>query len=504
MKTLSLIILLISAFGIRWLRWLGLAQQKEYRLDRLKLFFQSPEGRTELKRLLPKRSDFTRTGLKRPKWTHRVILIAGLSLGLIVSFYLILSPILVLNWFAPDSFQSLLLKVIGWLVIIYLSLPIFILLAILPTSLVNWLATQSYLRQAKKIFDIHQPLVIGITGSFGKTSTKKLLTHLLGVSTQVYATPDSYNAKLSVARSICKDYRGQKIAIIEYGAYAKNEISELASWIKPDQAIITGIAPQHLGLFGSLENLIKAKAELVKALPDDGLVFYNSDQPEVKELVDSGLANRSLKQVAFSKKGSDLVKISSAGITEQGLLECLVDGEIIKTKLVGEHYLLGLVGAVTVALEHGIRPEKAWLRVMSFQPDSHFIQIKFLTDGNLLIDDGGTSNPAGFKSAIQLAEGMPALKKILLTPGIIDLGHQTSQIHSQLAEQAKTVFDQVMYLDTTGLAEFKTQFQQKLISQPQQIIKQLGELEAGTIILIEGRIPAWLRPKIDKLTRYLA
>jgi len=504
MKTLSLIILLLGSFGVRWLRWLGLAQQKEYRLDRLKVFFQSSEGQTELKRLLPHRSDFSRTGLKRPKWTPRVILIAILSLVLVFLVYKILSPILILNWFAPESFQAVLLKMVGWLVGIYLTLPLFVMLAILPTSIVNWLASEYYLRKAKQIFDVYQPTVIGLTGSFGKTSTKQLLAHLLGGVSQVYATPDSYNAKLSVARSICTDYRGQKIALIEYGAYASREIAQLAHWIKPQQAIITGIAPQHLGLFGSVDNLIKAKAELVAALPDNGVVFFNEGQPEVERLVQLGMANRSLKQIPFSPKGSSLVEISSAGITEQGLLECLVDGEIIKTKLVGEHYLLGLVAAVTVALEHKIKPGLVWLRVMNFQPGSHFIGIKLLTDGNVIVDDGGTSNPAGFASAIQLLERLSAQKKILITPGIIDLGQQTSQIHDQLAKQAKTVFDQVLYLDVPGQAEFQAEFGQKLITRHQQIIEQLDQLETGTILLIEGRIPAWLRPKIDKLTRHLA
>jgi len=243
---------------------------------------------------------------------------------------------------------------------------------------------------------------------------------------------------------------------------------------------------------------------LVTALPDDGTVYFNSSQPEVKQLVELGVGERKIKQMPFTGRGSELVKMTSAGVTDQGFLECLVGDEIIRTKLVGEHYLLALVGAVTVALDHKHAPDKVWQRVSTFQPGSNFVQIKHMTDGNLMIDDGGTSNPAGFESAVMLADRMPARQKILVTPGIIDLGKESRSVHKQLAIQAKTVFNQVYYLDTPGKDEFMSQLGHNLVSNKQEIKKKLLQLEAGTLVLIEGRVPSWLLPTVNKLTRQIA
>lgn len=185
-------------FVVRWFRWLAIVQQKEYRFDRLRAFLRSDEGKYELKRVLPKLSDFSRTGLKRPKPTARVLLVALLSgLTLLSQFSLSISSSI-----TPGEVMPSLLVWGTGIVVAYLILPITVIADSIPTMLLSALATWNTLRRAKQKIESGQPKIIGVGGSYGKTSTKHLLHHFLKQKLTVFVTPKSFNNKLSVAQSI--------------------------------------------------------------------------------------------------------------------------------------------------------------------------------------------------------------------------------------------------------------------------------------------------------------
>ena len=148
-----------------------------------------------------------------------------------------------------------------------------------------------YLRQAERALDKISPKIIGITGSYGKTTTKSFLRDIMSVRYQTYATPKSYNTlmgiSLAINRDLVDDYRTEYF-ISEMGAYVEGEIARICQLTPPDIAIVTEIGPQHLERFGSLENIKRAKYELVSHLPADGVAAFNWDNPYIREMVAEG------------------------------------------------------------------------------------------------------------------------------------------------------------------------------------------------------------------------
>lgn len=498
MKTSLLFLVFITSFFIRALRWLGVMQQKEYRFDRVFLFLRSKEGLKELVRLLPKKTDFSKVGLKRPKVTHRSLL---LSLIFIVFSFVYFKVALAwgfefLNRWYPYPLWYKFLVLLVLMVVYLFTIPVFAMLSAIPTVVLAYIQTYKRLFQAKNVLTAHKPKIIGITGSYGKTSTKVLLAHVLQKKYSVFMTPKSYNTKYSVANSVVHGYNGEEIAIIEYAAYKKGEIKELAKWIRPELAIITGLAMQHVGLFGSLREIISAKSELVASLPQGSSVVCNVYDEDTKQIFDAGSDKNKAKLIAVGPEYSD-VKFESVRINQDGKLQLEWDGTTIKTQLIGTQYreLVHLV--IVTALKLNVLKQDIISSLESFTPDEKFVYIFSLPNGARVVDDGDTSNPKGFSAMIKLAKVLKATKKVLVTPGIVDLGNDSKEIHLQLAQKSKKVFDQVVYVGDAGREEFKTVFAGELLHSSEQLRELISTLDGDDLVVIEGRMPAWAKEHLQ-------
>lgn len=452
-------------------------QQKEYRLDRLQLFLASPEGRLELKHIFPKAKEFSRTGLKRPKLTPRLLVSAGITTLLIASLLLI-GLNLQLSW----------LMLLFWLLLIYLFIPFWAALGVMPTVVMAWYKVRRQLVKANRLFKKHKPMVIGIGGSYGKTSTKFLLKELLSQKYAVFSTPKSFNNAYSVAASVVQNYKGEELVIIEYGAYTVGEIAHLAKWLEPQLAIITGFTEQHLGLFGSLENSILAESELVEALPDDSIVFYNGADTGAEHIASIGAQGGQLKLRSYGL-GKELTQPSSDA---HGRLTVNYQGKSVATKLVGDHYLENLEGAIAAAKHLGVKDEDIVKAMESFEPSESFVRSYPHASGAWILDDGGTSNPEGFRAMEETAAGFKETQKILLFPGIVDLGDKSAEIHADLARLAKRHFSKVVYLGEDGREEFVRVLGRKIITDQDKALKLLKSLKKDSLLVIEGRMPSWV------------
>ena len=472
-----LLFVLAPMILIRWSRWLATLQQKEYRWDRLWLFLMSREGRQDLIRVLPNRRNFSRAGLKRPAVTRRIVFVGFIGFVILIAGFVV-------------PFSSSAPKLLASLVVFHLILPIIVSVSILPSQIVSEIITLAVLMKARKMIKKHSPTVVGITGSYGKTSTKLIISHVLRTKLKVFTTPKSYNKRYSVAKSIVGNYRGQQVIVLEYGAYRKGEIRALAKFIKPSSAVITGLTPQHMGIFGSLENIIAAKSELIKALADKSRVFYNGDDPGTKEICEVGGVEN---PIAYSGKDST-IKISNVGLNNEGQLKFKWEGRLVQTRLVGTHY----IGAVRAALvigqnEFGFTNEEIIDALESFDPGDNFILTRRLTNGAFVIDDGKTANPAGFKAALEilkfLKEKRGAKKALLVFGGIVDLGGESAKIHSDLSAAAHAVADEVAYVGSEGQDEFLETFHEDLFFGHSAVEKKLKDLSGDTIVLVEGFVP---------------
>ncbi len=488
---LYLLLLVVSApfFFIRGLRWLAIVQQKEYRIDRLLSFLNSAEGKADFFRVVPQTSEFTRTGLKRPVTTLRVVVVAGIF-G--VLFLLLVGYLLLTNFSVPLFTLSI--------IALYVVLPLLIILSCVPSSVVSHIITVWTLMQARRKITAHQPKIIGVGGSYGKTSTKHLLHHVLSQKFSVFVTPKSHNTKYSVAKSIVRSFTQQDIALLEYGAYTRGEIAYLTKWFHPDIVIETGFTLQHLGLFGSKENSILAEAELVAALLEKGKAFCNGADEGAIHICEVGRQKNHAEVVMYGGPFSR-VQVSDAQVNDVGQLQFRWNKQKIHTQLVGIHYLVNVQGVIAVAQELGMSDEEIVTGLESFVPSASFVRSFETSTKAIIIDDGGTSNPRGFEAAINLAEAIKKKKKILFTSGIVDLGKESDDVHRHLAKKADVVFSTVVYLGTDGKEVFEKVCGEKVVSGAAAAFPLLDDADEDTLLLIEGRMPKSLQNKVDGLKR---
>ena len=472
-----LLFLIFAPFIItRWLCWLSIVQQKEYRWDRLLVFSKSESGRIEIPKLffLPR----TKSELKRPKLTSRSIVIIGLSSLLTVGLLWMGFSLPTIIWFV-------------WLTGVLLLVPLLVLTAMLPTQLGFELISRLEQRRAQHKFNQIQPTIIGVTGSYGKTTTKLLIAQVLSKHQPVFATQRSFNTRYSLPRDINRRYQGEKIAILEYAAYRPGEIKYLAELFPPSIAVITGLTDQHLALFGSRQQIVKAKAELAAALTGEKLTLINGADPGTKQIARAGGAERI---ESYSGPNSKL-EIFNADLSSAGRLQFNWQDNRIETQLIGLHYLPAVRAAIHLGLHFGLSEKQIMEALEDYQPETGMIQIKTTRQGAVVIDDGGSTNPRGFAAGLELLSDLKSSerKALLMTAGIVDLGEKSNQIHRRLAVKAKPIVDQVFYCGLAGRGQFQQVFEQNLISSRKQIKANIDQLDKSDILLLEGRIPQNIR-----------
>lgn len=485
MKTLSLLALLSILFVVRALRWLAIFQQKEYRLDRMMAFLGVPEGKSEVWRFYQPKSQWHPKLWKRPRITPRILVVALLSLliGLLPLFLVV---------FLQVSLAAKILFSILVLVAEFIFLPLIIAISVavsaIPARIKVWLE----LKKAASLINKTKPLIIGIGGSYGKTSTKYLLRALLGNKYSVFMTPKSYNTAFSIARSINEGYKQQSVVLLEYGAYKQGEIRYLTKWFKPNHAVITGFTEQHLHLFGSVEASFKAESELAAAINNEGKIWYNADDPRVKNILDQASSSRG-QLINYSKNDFDQITIDNFGF-----MSFKIKNMLVSTNLVGDHYATNLSGAIKVAGFLGVSDSDIKFLIEKFAPDERFMR-SYQGNNCWILDDAGTSNPVGFSSAIKLAERMNFKNKYLLTGGIVDLGSESERIHKQLARESQKIFDKVFFVTDVGREEFLSVFGSDLVIDHEEIISSLSEVNEQTLVVIEGRMPGWLEGSLKSI-----
>ena len=277
--------------------------------------------------------------------------------------------------------------------------------------------------------------VIGVTGSYGKTSVKNFLAALLGAKYNVLMTPGSYNTTMGVVRTVREMLRpSHEIFIAEMGAKNVGDIREICDLVHPTYGIITSIGEQHLETFGSVENIIATKFELADAIPADGTVFLNWDNAYIRaRAVDAPTVTYST-EVQADYRASDIT------VDSHGCQFTLVapDGESCRytTRLLGVHNIQNLAGCMAVAHRLGISLKEMVYPVRMLKPVEHRLQL--LPNG--YIDDAYNSNPAGFRGALETLAAFDA-QRVLVTPGMVELGERQDTLNRALGEYAATRCD---------------------------------------------------------------
>lgn len=309
------------------------------------------------------------------------------------------------------------------LLVLFVLQPFMILLANLINHPIEEGINQHYINEAARILKQMPDLkIIGVTGSYGKTSVKYYLNTLLSSQYNVLHTPGNYNTTLGVVRTIRESMKPfHEIFICEMGAREVGDIKEICDLVHPDYGIITSIGPQHLQSFHTIENIIATKFELADAVPETGKVFLNYDNEYIrnhkidKRVVSYGISGEGEAYRAYditvSPKGSVFKMKDSTGKEYE-----------FHTRLVGSHNVQNIAGAIAVAHTLGIPMEKLLYPVKQLESVPHRLQLVKQGD-RILIDDAYNSNRNGFEAALDTLAMFRELR-ILLTPGMVELGEK--------------------------------------------------------------------------------
>ena len=279
-----------------------------------------------------------------------------------------------------------------------------------------------YENEARNKLDSLDSLIkVGITGSFGKTSTKNIVNDIISDHFFTLITPASYNTPMGITRTVRGDLKPiHDVFVCEMGADKVNDIAYLMDFVKPKYGIVTSIGPQHLATFKSMENIINEKMQEIEMLPSDGVGFINLDNKYIRDyyiendckIVSVGIVNENATYVAKN------IKYSNSGTS----FTVNINGKNHKfnTCLLGQHNITNILLGIALAIELGVDIKDLKNSVEHINQVEHRLEVKKINDYTF-IDDAFNSNPVGSKMALDVLSTMSG-KRVIVTPGMIDLG----------------------------------------------------------------------------------
>lgn len=309
------------------------------------------------------------------------------------------------------------------LLVLFVLQPFLVLLVNLINGPVEKRIDQHYIDDAARILrEMPNLTIIGVTGSYGKTSVKYFLSTLLSAQYNVLHTPGNYNTTLGVVRTIREQMKPfHEIFVCEMGAREVGDIKEICDLVHPDYGIITSIGPQHLQSFHTIENIIGTKFELADAVPENGKVFLNYDNDYIRtHKIDKNVVSYGTMGDDISYKAYDIA-VSPRGSSFK-MRDDKGDEYEFHTRLVGNHNVQNIAGAIAVAHTLGIPMEKLRYPVKQLESVPHRLQL-VKQGSRILLDDSYNSNKNGFKAALDTLAMFKELR-ILMTPGMVELGEK--------------------------------------------------------------------------------
>ncbi|MGB9808473.1 MAG: UDP-N-acetylmuramoyl-tripeptide--D-alanyl-D-alanine ligase [Caldanaerobacter sp.] len=390
------------------------------------------------------------------------------------------------------------------LLLIAAFVPVYMLFSLLVTYPLEMFIQMLYYKSAQRKIRSRKDLItIGITGSYGKTSTKHFITAILSERFSVLMTPESYNTPMGVTKVIRNDLKdSHQIFVCEMGARQKGDIKVLVKLANPKIGVITSIGPQHLETFGTIENVARTKFELIEGLPEDGIAVLNGDNYYCRTFGEKFGVRKLFYGVENPTERNYFLWAENIINTKQGLKFDAVteDGKRIKCEvpLLGRHNVSNLLAAISVAIALGMEEEEIRRGLLKVEPVPHRLQLISTPHGVTIIDDAFNSNPEGAKEALACLKEMDAKRRIIVTPGMVELGDKEYEENKNLGENIAEVCD---YAILVGKKRSRPIFEGlKEASFPEEkvfVVANLDEatkvlqtlLQPGDVVLFENDLP---------------
>ena len=351
-------------------------------------------------------------------------------------------------------------------------------------------------RKLKKFPDL---IKIGITGSFGKTSTKYILNTILSENYSVCISPHSFNTPMGITKVVL-DYLkpNHEVLITEMGAKQVGDIKYLCDIVNPQYGIITSVGSQHLATFGTLENISKTKNELVKALPkENGIAFFNGDNAGSFKLYQECETEKYVTGVAAESPFATAknIKISSSGIS----FSLIIEGKEVecRTKLIGKHNLENILVCAGLAYVLGLSLEQIKIGISKLVPINHRLEVK-KENGITILDDAYNSNVEGSVCALEVLKLFKSGRKIIVTPGLVELGQKEKEENYNFGKNMAEVADIVIIVNKTNMESISqgltdSNFNNENILFASTLIEARMKLKEiakeGDVVLFENDLP---------------
>jgi UDP-N-acetylmuramoyl-tripeptide--D-alanyl-D-alanine ligase len=274
------------------------------------------------------------------------------------------------------------------------------------------------------------PTVVAVTGSYGKTSTKGHIVHLVRPTRAVVATPASFNNRAGLARAINEHLAdGTEVFVAEMGTYGLGEIADLCGWCPPDIAVITAIGPVHLERFGSEDRIVEAKAEILESAD---VVVLQVDDPRLAALADRAEARG--KQVLRCSTSDRFADVCVERGRDGTRLSAYLHGALVAEDVPVPTGLQpsNLACAIAVSLAVKVEPKDVASRLAGLTAVDHRLQAVRSASGATILDDTYNANPAGASEALAGLSGAAgpgatspsghAPRTVVVTPGMVELG----------------------------------------------------------------------------------
>jgi UDP-N-acetylmuramoyl-tripeptide--D-alanyl-D-alanine ligase len=285
---------------------------------------------------------------------------------------------------------------------------------------------EGFKRQARQHLRRRDDLtIVGITGSYGKTSTKFILAEILRQKYNVLSTPSSYNTPMGICIVVNEKLRPEhQVLVLEYGIRYEGDIRELVDIAQPDTSVVTTVGIAHLETMGSIENIAEEKGDLVELTRPGGPAILNADDERVNAMAErapgpvwrvslSGApeADLTAQNVRYSTDGTSFVVTDDTGAKAE-----------FRTRLLGRHNVMNILLAVAVGRSMGLRLRAMAHAVRRIEPIEHRLALR--TEGDVtVIDDAFNSNPVGARNAVEILGQMDG-RRIIVTPGMVELGER--------------------------------------------------------------------------------
>ena len=320
--------------------------------------------------------------------------------------------------------------------------------------------------------------VVGVTGSVGKTTTKELLRTVLERRYRTAASERSFNNELGVPLTLANAPTATEAAVIEMGARDRGHIALLCDVARPTIGVVTVVAGAHLEVFGSIDDVARAKGELIEALPSDGTAVLNADDERVAAMAARstapvrtfGLTSGDVRAEAITL--DDEVRPSFRLVSDTGAVE-------VRLGLHGHHQVTNALAAATAALAAGCTLDDVVAGLAAAQSPGLRMDLRRAASGALVLDDSYNANPTSMTSALDALVALPARRRVAVLGVMAELGTGSASAHREIGARAEELGLEVISVaapdyGVTDAADID------------EVIDRLGALGEGDVVLVKG------------------